>query len=249
MVARVRSGKPSNTAIFIAFNRTLGTLARQVPGFSDPMPAEFLPDNWKAKIRKTAAALAAHPKRSPFPFWLRGMGLFNQFRTVVLDRAIASAGPIEQLVILGAGLDTRAWRLDALAGATVFEVDHPSTQALKRQRAEGKPAKAREVRFVATDFHEDDMTQSLLAADYNPSRPAFWLWEGVTMYQRADAVAANLDEPAQAGDLGRKQRRAAGERRFDRAPRSVSSGGMLASRPGHGAILYVHQEQQSTGAA
>lgn len=53
------------------------------------------------------------------------MGWFNQFRTVVLDRAIASAAPIAQLVILGAGFDTRAWRLDALQDATVFEVTIP----------------------------------------------------------------------------------------------------------------------------
>jgi O-methyltransferase involved in polyketide biosynthesis len=96
-------------------------------------------------------------------------------------------------VILGAGFDTRAWRLDALADATVFEVDHPDTQALKRARAAALPAKAREVRFVATDFRRDDLAASLRAAGYDESRPAFWLWEGVTMYLRPEAVAANLE--------------------------------------------------------
>jgi len=188
----MRPGKPSRTAQFVAYNRALGNLAPHVPGFSDPMAAEFLPDNWKAKIRRTQAALSANPKKSPYPFWLRGMGLFNQFRTVVLDRAIAAAGPITQLVILGAGFDTRVWRLDALAHATVFEVDHPSTQALKRERAAAIPAKARQVRFVATDFHQDDVAAALRAAGYDAGRPAFWLWEGVAMYLRPEAVAASL---------------------------------------------------------
>jgi len=188
----MRSGKPSRTAQFVAYNRALATLAPQVPGFSDPLAAEFLPEAWRKRIRRTQAALAANPQKSPYPFWLRGMALFNQFRTVVLDRAIASAAPIAQLVILGAGFDTRAWRLGALEEATVFEVDHPSTQALKRERAEAIPTKARQVRFVATDFQRDELAASLRAAGYDVGRPTFWLWEGVTMYLRPEAVAANL---------------------------------------------------------
>jgi methyltransferase (TIGR00027 family) len=188
----MRSGKTSRTAQFVAYSRALGTLAPQVPGFADPLAAEFLPATWGRRIRRTQAALSANPKKLPYPFWLRGMVLFNQFRTVVLDRAIAAAGAIPQLVILGAGFDTRAWRLDALADATVFEVDHPDTQALKRERAAAIPAKARQVRFVATDFRQDGLAVSLLAAGYDPKVPAFWLWEGVTLYLRPEAVAANL---------------------------------------------------------
>ncbi|MGA3073993.1 MAG: class I SAM-dependent methyltransferase [Bryobacteraceae bacterium] len=189
----MRSGKLSRTAHFVAYNRALGTLAPQVPGFSDREAVKFLPDNWKARIERRRRWLARNPGRSPYAYWQRGMGLFNQFRTVVLDRVIASAGPIDQLVILGAGFDTRAWRLDALQNTTVFEVDHPATQAVKRERAAAVPAKARQVRFVATDFHRDGLAASLRAAGYDVSRPSFWLWEGVTLYLRPEAVAANLE--------------------------------------------------------
>jgi methyltransferase (TIGR00027 family) len=188
----MRSGKPSRTAQFVAYNRALGTLAPQVPGFSDPMAAALLPDKWKKKIERARRSLAGKPGKSPYPFWLRGMGLFNQFRTMVLDRVIATAAPIGQLVILGAGFDTRAWRLDALEQATVFEVDHPDTQALKRERAAAIPTKAQQVRFLATDFQQDNLGASLCAAGYDVNRPVFWLWEGVTIYLRPDAVAANL---------------------------------------------------------
>ena len=147
----------------------------------------------RARIERTRRSLAAHPHKSPYPFWMRGMGRFNQFRTVMFDQAIAAAAPIAQLVILGAGFDTRAWRLAALADAVVFEVDHPDTQALKRERAAAIPTKAREVRFVATDFHAGDLARSLRASGFDTRRSSFWLWEGVTMYLQPHAVAENLE--------------------------------------------------------
>ena len=131
----MRKGKTSRTAEFVALNRALGTLAPQVPGFQDPFAFYFLPDKWQRKVEQTRAALASGARTSPYPFWQRGMGIFNQFRTVVLDRAIATGPPAEQLVILGSGLDSRAWRLDCLKDTAVFEVDYPSTQAWKRARS------------------------------------------------------------------------------------------------------------------
>src|SRR5580693_8168058 len=102
----MRSGKQSRTAQFVALNRALGTLSPQVPGFSDPLAVEFLPEKWRKKVAAAKASLARNPGRSVYPAWARGMGVFNQFRTVIFDRAIAAALPIPQLVILGAGLDT-----------------------------------------------------------------------------------------------------------------------------------------------
>jgi methyltransferase (TIGR00027 family) len=128
----MRAGKPSRTAQFVAFNRALGTLAPQVPGFSDPTAVEFLPTKWRQKVEKTRRAITRKPGKPPLPSWFRGMGIFNQFRTVVLDLAIAQALAIGQLVILGAGLDSCAWRLDRLKDSMLFEVDHPATQAWKR---------------------------------------------------------------------------------------------------------------------
>jgi len=120
------------------------------------------------------------------------MAIFNQFRTVILDRAITATLPIPQLVILGAGLDTRAWRLDGLETTTVFEVDHPATQALKRARASRIPPKARQVHFAPTDFREGDLARVLADAGHDTRQPTFWLWEGVTMYLRPAEVAGTL---------------------------------------------------------
>jgi len=189
----MRSEKPSRTAQFVAFNRAVSTLAPDVPGFSDPVAAAFLPEDWRNRLERIERSLAAKPGKSPYPFWVRrGNCVVNQFRTVVLDRAILSALPVPQLVILGAGFDSRAWRLEGLENTTVFEVDHPATQALKRERAGKRAAKARDVRFVPTDFRHGDLARVLQSAGYDAQRPAFWLWEGVALYLRPAEVAANL---------------------------------------------------------
>jgi len=120
------------------------------------------------------------------------MAVFNQFRTVVLDRAIVEPCPQEQLVILGAGLDGRVFRLPQLRETTVFEVDHPGTQRLKRQRAAGLSELSRELRYVEVDFAHDDLVQRLEAAGHKPDRPTFWLWEGVTMYLARGDIARTL---------------------------------------------------------
>jgi len=120
------------------------------------------------------------------------MGTANQFRTVILDRALASAQAMEQLVILGAGLDSRAWRLDSLQDTVVYEVDYPSSQAWKRERSASVPFKSKDVRFVAVDFERDQLAPRMLDAGFDPTKPTFWIWEGVTMYLAPEAVSANL---------------------------------------------------------
>jgi methyltransferase (TIGR00027 family) len=188
----VREGKPSRTAQFVALNRALGSLAPRVPGFSDPIAVQFLAEKWRKRVERTRAALASGARTSPYAFWQRAMGTFNQFRTVILDRALAASLPKEQVVILGAGLDSRAWRLDSLKDTVVFEVDFPASQAWKRERATSVPYKAKDVRFVAIDFQRDQLGPLIRAAGFDPSKRTFWLWEGVTMYLSPEAVSANL---------------------------------------------------------
>jgi len=95
--------------------------------------------------------------------------------------ATASLGEhLEQFVILGAGFDSRAYRLPCLRGITVFEVDHPDTQTTKRgvlERVLSVPPK--HVRFVALDFNQRDLASVMAAAGYRESARTFTLWEGV----------------------------------------------------------------------
>jgi methyltransferase (TIGR00027 family) len=217
----VRTGKPSRTAQFVALNRALGTLAPRVPGFSDPVAVQFLPKKWRKRVEQTRAELASGARTSPYPFWQRPMGTFNQFRTVILDRALAALLPVEQVVILGAGLDSRAWRLDSLKDTIVFEVDFPSSQAWKRERAESVPYKAKDVRFVAIDFERNQLSPLIRAAGFDPAKPAFWLWEGVTMYLRPEAVSANLGAIAALSAPGSRIALTYLRRKAGRVPRSL----------------------------
>jgi methyltransferase (TIGR00027 family) len=188
----MRQGKPSRTAEFVALARALGNLAPRVPGFSDPFAVQFLREKWRKRVEQRRASLASGGRKSPYPFWLGPMGVYLQFRTMILDRALAASPPVEQLVVLGAGLDSRAWRLDSLKDTIVFEVDFPSSQAWKRERAASLVYKAKDVRFVAIDFERDQLAPLLRAVGFDTTKPSFWLWEGVTVYLRPEAVSANL---------------------------------------------------------
>jgi methyltransferase (TIGR00027 family) len=217
----MRQGKPSRTAGFVALNRALGNLAPRVPGFSDPLVVHFLPEKWRKRVERTRASLASGARTSPYPFWQRPMGTYLQFRTVILDRALAASPPVEQLVILGAGLDSRAWRLDSLKDTIVFEVDFPSSQAWKRERAASVPYKAKDVRFVAIDFERDQLAPLIRAAGFDPAKPTFWLWEGVTMYLRPEAVSANLGAIAALSAPGSRIALTYLRRKNGRVPRSM----------------------------
>jgi methyltransferase (TIGR00027 family) len=189
----MRKGKGSRAAQFLAYTRALGNLAPVVPGFSDPVAEQLLARRWQKKVRRARRKLARSPFKSPYPFWMRGMGVFNQLRTVVLDRAVISALPVGQMVILGAGLDSRAWRLAGLDQTIVFEVDQSDTQAWKRSRASEVQPMAREVRFVALDLSRECLGSRLAETGHNSAQPTFWLWEGVTMYLRHEDVTRTLD--------------------------------------------------------
>lgn len=97
-----------------------------------------------------------------------------------------------QLVNLGAGLDTRAYRLHSLARVTVFEADLPDFQRHKQYKLRGIPPTAQEVRYVPIDFNTQPLDQALGAAGFDASRPALFVWEGVTQYLTEAAVRATL---------------------------------------------------------
>jgi methyltransferase (TIGR00027 family) len=112
-------------------------------------------------------------------------------RTVAIDDAIREAAA-PQVVILGAGLDGRAWRMPELRDAVVFEVDHPDSQRDKRQGVAALSQLAREVRFTAVDFERDDLDAALAAAGHDPKRPTTWVWEGVVMYLELPDIEKTL---------------------------------------------------------
>jgi methyltransferase (TIGR00027 family) len=99
---------------------------------------------------------------------------------------------ISQFVILGAGFDTRVFRLPTQSAVRSFELDLPKIQAVKRRMLERAGIDASAVTFVPVDFETDDWLARLVEAGFDPGRPALFLWEGVTMYLDRPAIEATL---------------------------------------------------------
>jgi methyltransferase (TIGR00027 family) len=200
----MRQDRPSFTATAVAFWR--GIAGIEEPQLApDPVAERLVPAPW----RQALALAHRMPRASGALLRLAdrvaaGRIRHMAFRTRAIDDVIAKglAAGIRQVVLLGAGLDARAWRLPALRGATdvpsviVFEVDHPASQAYKRSRlaagVSGAAPHATDVRFVGVDFERDSLTERLRASGHDPGQPTVFVWEGVLMYLTAEAVDATL---------------------------------------------------------
>jgi methyltransferase (TIGR00027 family) len=131
-----------------------------------------------------------------FDRFLPHMGLWVAVRTAYLDERVryltGAACGHRQVVVLGAGLDTRAARL-GLSGVRFFEVDHPATQAGKRERiarVDGYPVDA--ATYVSCDFERESFLDRLGALGFDATAPSVIVWEGVTPYLTEEAVRATL---------------------------------------------------------
>jgi methyltransferase (TIGR00027 family) len=112
-------------------------------------------------------------------------------RTTFFDAALTRhLSDIEQLVILGAGFDTRSYRMPK--AISCFEVDTPKTQQTKLQLLKKADLDTTRVTFVPADFLTEDWLEKLVHAGFDPHKPTFFLWEGVTMYLDREAVESTL---------------------------------------------------------
>lgn len=109
-------------------------------------------------------------------FWVD----FMATRTRWFDDAITAAKPL-QMVILGAGLDSRAWRMYALSGTEIFEVDFPEVLHSKLTLLSGNAPRAN-FHSVPANVCKDDWVASLRSSGFQPERPSVWLLEGLTGY-------------------------------------------------------------------
>jgi methyltransferase (TIGR00027 family) len=196
----MRAHHASRTAEYMALFRALET--------ARPAQRRLFEDRWAAHFLDgplhLVAKLARLPRVAEALAWLidrrwPGARSSGVARTRLIDDALVAAlgeggrsRAIAQVVLLGAGFDARAYRLAALAGVPVIEVDHPATGAAKRARL-GPEALARgQVRFAAIDFAHQQLGDVLVPPLYDPALPSFFVWEGVTNYLDEPAVDATL---------------------------------------------------------
>lgn len=192
---KTNPGAPlSRTAVWVAWGRGMSGKTRDAI-VDDPIAERLVPEPYKSLIalaRRSQVFVTVFERAVALVSG--GRSRHMQLRTRAIDDALIESVKrgAEQVVILGAGLDARGWRLDALSESIVFEVDHPAMQAYKRSRIDPEIPCAREVRFAPVDFEKDDLATSLARAGHDASKPTAFVWEGVTMYLTADAIASTL---------------------------------------------------------
>jgi methyltransferase (TIGR00027 family) len=114
-------------------------------------------------------------------------------RCEFLDKAILDhVSPGDQVVILGAGWDTRAYGLLKGEEVTIFEVDAPATQTVKLSAIDKTGLDASHVTFVSCDFNRQNWLDALKEKGFDPDKRTFILWEGVTMYLEEQAIQSTL---------------------------------------------------------
>lgn len=188
----MKPGIESQTSIMTCMARALSHGRTPVTRFSDPTAQALLPGEAQERVvrlrqNRRPAGLRARIQA----LHLERLAPAMVARTVTIDDAVRGAAS-PQVVILGAGLDGRAWRMPELGEATVYEVDHPDSQRAKRSRAAVLTPLARAVRFVPVDFARDRLDEALAVAGHDLSLPTTWIWEGVVMYLTPADVEATL---------------------------------------------------------
>ncbi|MFF4776782.1 class I SAM-dependent methyltransferase [Microtetraspora fusca] len=181
-------GQPSQTAIITAAARAAHLVVDGEPFiFHDTVAAALLGEHAE-QIIGFHRAHGEHLIMSGVRAQVTARSRYTERRLAELVR-----DGLEQYVVLGAGLDTFAYRSDPAARVAVFEVDHPATQRWKREllAAAGIPL-PETLTFAPADLETADLGSGLAAAGFDPSRPSLVSWLGVSMYLTAEAVAAAL---------------------------------------------------------
>jgi methyltransferase (TIGR00027 family) len=176
----VRDGEPSRTAFGAAVHRAVHPVLDRPVVFDDPLA-------WRILGVDRDAVLAQVPARSRLRFFI---AVRHRFAEDVVAAAVSRG--VRQVVVLGAGLDTFAYR-HGHAGLRVFEVDFPATGAWKRDRlAEAGIDVPDSVTYVGVDFEHDDLMARLAESGFDATSPAEFMWLGVVPYLSREAVADTL---------------------------------------------------------
>jgi methyltransferase (TIGR00027 family) len=196
VLERHNNNKASRTAEFMALFRAMESsrpLGERL--FEDPYAHLFLRPSFRFLLLLSRVPSLSHAIQAWIDFSWPGARTSGVARTRLIDDLLGTCVEkgVEQVVILGAGFDSRPYRIPGIHQTVVFEVDHPDTQEMKKQvMRRALPLSLRHVRFLGTDFNDREFQPLMAAAGYDQRRRTFFIWEGVTNY---------LDEPAVDGML------------------------------------------------
>jgi methyltransferase (TIGR00027 family) len=181
----MQTGQPSQTALGAAAYRAVHQTLEGGVIFADPFALQVLSDEARTRLSDMA-----DPVHRPMRLFIAARSRFSED-----TMAACVARGVRQIVILGAGLDTFSLRNPhAGAGARVFEVDYPATQAWKRERFRqaGLDLPAT-LTFAPVDFERQSLLDGLSAAGFRADEPAYFQWLGVVPYLTREAIVSTLD--------------------------------------------------------
>jgi len=177
--------QPSRTAQRVAQRRAAHQVWDNPRIFDDPIALKIIPRDMAAELSGSRASDSA-PARSLRAF----VAARSRFAEDHLGEAWSRG--VRQYVVLGAGLDTFAYR-NPYADLQVFEVDFPATQAWKRKCLEaGGIAIPQTLTFAPVDFETHTLADGLASAGFKPDDPAFFSWLGVVPYLAEQTVLETL---------------------------------------------------------
>lgn len=184
--------KASRTALYMAFFRALeSTRPEGKRLFYDPYAVFFLDNKLKRAVHYSPVPLVRKYLRWKIHKELPGGFTSGVARTRYIDdllKASINKG-VQQVIILGAGYDTRALRLDFLQDIPVIEIDHPNTAKRKLGALQSEMGKLpANVRFYQIDFNEQSLDDLAQTRHIDMSIPTAFIWEGVTNYLSDQAV-------------------------------------------------------------
>jgi methyltransferase (TIGR00027 family) len=174
-------------------------------GQYDPLALRFLPPTQRRVVARLRRTVEQGPAGEVTVNTLTaGLAGHAALRMHAIDRAVSDAATsgCHQVVVLGAGFDTRAWRLDALANARVIELDLRDTQAVKQRCLDGVAEQAQSVTLLPADLSRDDLADGLATTGHVPAEPTMWIWEAVAPYLPHAAVAQTVTAVARLSAAG-----------------------------------------------
>ena len=187
----MNAGQPSRTAVRVALRRAAHQVLDKPLVFEDPLALRMIG-------REVAAALQKDPSRFESQLGSPSLRAFLVARSRIAEDALARAVEqgVRQYVVLGAGMDTYAYR-QRVPDLRVFEVDQPATQEWKRLRLkEVGLAEPESLTFVPVDFERQALVEALTSSGLVPDKPTFFSWLGVTPYLSKPAVWTTLQAVA-----------------------------------------------------
>jgi methyltransferase (TIGR00027 family) len=184
----MQEAKPSRTAMAVAIRRAAHQVFDTPKVLDDPIALPIVGVDAEARLKQAESEQQTTVSRA--------VRAFVVARSRVAEDALARAVSrgASQYVVLGAGLDTFAYRNPYPATALrVFEVDHPATQEWKRQKltAAGIAVPA-SVTYAPADFERQTLAGALEASGFDRHAAAFFSWLGVTMYLTSEAIESTL---------------------------------------------------------